>query len=207
MLENNKQRDFKHGKIYCIRNTITDDLYVGSTTQALCKRMTYHRYSAKYKNYMNMKLYLKINELGIDNFYIELIEDYPCDSLEQLRKREGYHIRSMATLNHRIAGRTDKEYYENNKDKLNDQKKEHYKQNKDKILEHQKEYREQNKNKINERHKEYYEQNKDKISERQKEYYNNNIQYFKEYYENNKQHFKEYYQNNKKEKQIEGEGV
>ena len=36
-------RGYSNGKIYCIRNTITDDIYIGSTTQPLCKRMAYHR--------------------------------------------------------------------------------------------------------------------------------------------------------------------
>ena len=104
MLENNK--DFKNGRIYCIRNTINDDIYVGSTTQALSKRMTYHRRAAKCKKTMHYMLYSKINELGIKIFYIELIEYYPCESLEQLRRKEGHYIREMATLNHKIAGRT-----------------------------------------------------------------------------------------------------
>ena len=57
---------------------------------------------------MHQTFYSKVNEIGIENFYIELIEDWPCESVEQLRKREGYYIRMMATLNHNIAGRTDK---------------------------------------------------------------------------------------------------
>ena len=30
-----------------------------------------------------------MNELGIDNFYIELVEELSCENIEQLRKREG----------------------------------------------------------------------------------------------------------------------
>ena len=39
---------YKNGKIYCIRNTIDDDIYVGSTTQLLCKRMAGHRNNMKF---------------------------------------------------------------------------------------------------------------------------------------------------------------
>ena len=48
MAENN-QKDYKNGKIYCIRNNINDDIYVGSTTQPLSKRMAWHRDAAKNK--------------------------------------------------------------------------------------------------------------------------------------------------------------
>ena len=36
-------RDYTNGKIYCIRNNVDDDIYIGSTTQALSKRMAKHR--------------------------------------------------------------------------------------------------------------------------------------------------------------------
>ena len=63
---------YQNGKIYCIRNHIADDVYIGSTTQLLCKRMVTHRCEMKRKPDMNV--YTKMNELGIDKFYIELIE-------------------------------------------------------------------------------------------------------------------------------------
>ena len=115
MAENN-QKDYNNGKIYCIRNNITDDIYVGSTTQPLSKRMAKHRQNATYINTNHRIFYSKVNEIGVENFYIELIENCPCESLEQLRKREGHYIRKMATLNQQIAGRTQKEYQEANKE-------------------------------------------------------------------------------------------
>jgi group I intron endonuclease len=134
MAQNSK--DYKNGKIYCIRNKITDDIYVGSTTQPLSKRMAKHRQNAKCENRMHYIFYSKVNERGLENFYIELIEDCPCESLEQLRKREGHYIREMGTLNHKIAGRTGKEWEQDNKEK----RKEYFEQNKDKIKEYHTEY-------------------------------------------------------------------
>ena len=71
-----------------------------------------------------------------------------------------------------------KEYRNQNKEKISEQRKEHYEQNKEKILERNKEYREQNREKILERNKEYskeyYEQNKEKITKQLKEYRNQN---------------------------------
>ena len=46
-----KPRNYQNGKIYCIRNTIDDDVYVGSTTQALSQRMEKHRSDFR-KRYM-----------------------------------------------------------------------------------------------------------------------------------------------------------
>ena len=96
---------YQNGKIYKILNIVDDDVYVGSTCQSLSQRMSKHRWSMKTNHHTGM-LNDKINEHGIDAFYIELIEDYPCDNKEQLNAREGYHIRLTGTLNNRIAGRT-----------------------------------------------------------------------------------------------------
>ena len=71
-------KDYKNGKIYCVRNTVDDDVYVGSTTQPLSKRMACHRRGMKgYKK--DRMFYSKMNELGVDKFYIELIEECPCE--------------------------------------------------------------------------------------------------------------------------------
>ena len=106
---------YQNGKIYCIRNHTDDDVYIGSTTQLLCNRMVKHRHDMKRKP--DMKVYKKMHELGIDKFYIELIENYPCESKEELCKREGHFIREMGTLNSSIAGRTKDMYYQECKDK------------------------------------------------------------------------------------------
>ena len=110
--------------------------------------MAKHRQNAKCKDRMHFAFYSKVDEIGIEH-YIELIEDCPCETLEQLRKREGHYIRKMGTLNCLIAGRTGKEWEQDNKDK-------------------RKEYREINKDKIQIYHKEYVEQNKDKINKNRK---------------------------------------
>ena len=129
----NSTKDYNNGKIYCIRNNITDDIYVGSTTQPLSKRMAKHREAAKRENCAHSIFYSKVNELGIENSYIELIEECPCESLEQLRKREGHYIRKMGTLNHHISGRTSKEWLEQNRENKKQYDKEYREQNKDKI--------------------------------------------------------------------------
>ena len=50
------------------------------------------------------------NEFGIENCKIELIENYPCQSKEELFKREGGHIKATECVNRQIASRTQQEW-------------------------------------------------------------------------------------------------
>ena len=115
-------RNYQNGKIYCIRNYVNDDVYVGSTIQALSKRMEKHRSICRTEGEKsNFKLYQKMKEIGTEHFYIELIEKHPCDCKEELFKKEGEWIRKIGTLNGYIAGRTrqesSKDYRKNNPEK------------------------------------------------------------------------------------------
>ena len=101
----------------------------------------------------NILLYRTVNN-NWDDWFIELYEEFPCENKEQLCKREGEVIRSIGTLNTRIAGRTDKKYREDNKEKLAEQDKEYYEQNKGKILEYRKERYIENKDNISIKNKE-----------------------------------------------------
>jgi hypothetical protein len=146
--------------------------------------------------------------LEYDDAFIELYENFPCSSREELRRREGEVIREFGErcINKVIAGRTHKEYYQDNKEIFNEKAKIYYKDNIDKIKERnkkyyednkdiKKEYRENNKDKIKEKNKKYYEDNKDKVKEQKKEYYENNKDKLKkqkkEYNEKNKDKRKE----------------
>ena len=124
---------YQRGKVYTIRCRYDDSLiYVGSTIDKLAKRMARHRLDKKCSLY-------KLVDGDWNNWYIELYEDFPCDNKEQLEKREGEVIREIATINQVVAGRTKKEYYEENRDKIVDYKKQHYQDNRDEILEQIKE--------------------------------------------------------------------
>ena len=118
MTDARNPKDYSKGKIYCIRNTINDNIYIGSTCQSLSQRMAQHR-KAMTAN-QRMKLYKSMKELGRENFYIELLEEFPCENFMQLTKREGELIREHnSELNHMINGRTKKEYQEENKEYWN----------------------------------------------------------------------------------------
>jgi len=156
--------DYKNGKIYVIRNHCNDFVYVGSTTQSLSRRFSWHKKTMNSKRCCKLQIYKAFNELGIENFYIELLELFPCSCRDELRTREGYYIRKFDSFkngyNMRIEGRTKKDYYQDNKQDIADYKKVYYKAN----IEKSKQYRELNKDKINQKSKIYYEENKQKFN-------------------------------------------
>jgi len=180
---------YQNAKIYCIKNNLDNNVYVGSTTKTLSQRMAKHRNAMK--KHPNTGLYSKMNELGSDQFYIELIEEYPCDNLEQLRKREGKFIKKFGTLNKCIAGRTKKEHYTDNKDTVLAKVKAYQEANKDTIKAKQKEYREANRDQIRAQKKQYKEANKGKIAQRMKRYYEANKEAISEYKKQYQQTHKE----------------
>ena len=176
---------YQDGKIYQILNSETDDVYVGSTCQKLSKRMANHR--TQLKSGRVSKLYDKMYEIGEEKFYIELIEEYPCENSEQLLKREGEWMRRIATLNENVAGRTKKEYADENRNIKNQKAKEHYQENKEQILQRQREHYQENKERINERHKKYNEAHKEEIQAYRDARKEEKTEYNKTYYEKKKE--------------------
>ena len=147
--------DYTKGKIYTIRCRTDDTLiYVGSTIQPLSVRFGAHKVTSNNAKYQNNLLYRNINH-NWDNWYIELYEENSCENKEQLGKREGEVIRLIGTLNSRIEGRTKREYYEDNMNKIVEQMKQFYKANKENKLEYQKTYYEKNRERIIEQRRQY----------------------------------------------------
>ena len=181
--------EYSKGKIYKILNNKTPDVYVGSTCQKLSKRLANHK--TRLNEGKETLLYNKMRDLGDKNFYIELVEDYPCENGEQLKRREGEVIREIGTLNEKIAGRTKQEYAEEHRDEINLKKRENYQNNKEKVLVKHKEHYEENKERINERHKKYNEENKDKLQEYRDSRKDKKKIENQEYWENNKDELKQ----------------
>jgi hypothetical protein len=165
--------DYKNGKIYKILNDITDDVYVGSTCQPLSKRMAEHRKSLNGATVLKSKkrlLYDKMRAVGKDHFYIELIEEYPCDNIEQLLKREGCYIREIGTLNTIVSGRTQQEYNEDNKEHLREKRAEWETKNKEHLCDYQKKYQTEHADRLRQQSKQYREDNKERIQQQRKAY-------------------------------------
>jgi hypothetical protein len=102
--------DYQKGKIYKIWSPSNNLTYYGSTVQSLSQRLAKHQYT--YKCFVNgdtksSKTSFLI--LKYEDYKIELIENYPCNNVEQLRKREGEYIQSNECVNYQVAGRTKEE--------------------------------------------------------------------------------------------------
>ena len=89
--------DYTNGKIYVMRSNKTDKIYIGSTTQPLFKRFFQHKVNTHNK---------MLKELMAEHqdFYIELLELYPCYCKEELLKRENELIRENKELAINIIG-------------------------------------------------------------------------------------------------------
>lgn len=135
--------DYQNGKIYKLWSPqgTEEEVYYGSTCNDLRFRKSQHKTS-------NKKCTSSILFEKYDDVRIELVEDYPCNNKAELNKKEGEYIRENKCLNRYIPCRTYKEYCEDNKEKITEQRKERYANNKEKMAEQNKNYYENNKEEI-----------------------------------------------------------
>ena len=136
-----------NAKIYKIVDNTNDNIYIGSTCKTLKTRLSVHKYD--YKRFLK-GIFNNIKSFDIlknNDYKIELLEDCEIKTKQELLARERFYIDDNECLNKNIPGRTDKQYYNDNKNKIDDYQKEYRETNKDKF----KEYREANKDKANEK--------------------------------------------------------
>jgi hypothetical protein len=135
-----KPIDYSKSMIYmlCCKDATIQDKYVGSTTDDN-KRKHFHKVACTDANSKahNCYVYQFIRENGgFDNWEMVLVEKYPCASKLELLQRERYWTEKLgATLNTQVQGYyyalghngyhaiKNKEYYENNKEKVTNWKK------------------------------------------------------------------------------------
>ena len=140
MTKNKTHKDYKNAKIYIVRNILNESTYIGSTTQTLSQRMAQHRKATRNPKANSFKIYRTMLELGIDNFFIELIEYYNCNTQEELRRREGEIIRNFQPdLNKQVAGRTMQEYYNDNLEQIRQRDRDRFSRNQETVLQRRKE--------------------------------------------------------------------
>lgn len=88
------------GRVYKITSQKTIDFYIGSTIQELKHRFKTHRSNAHVGK--KMKLYECMREHGIDNFTIELIEEFEINNKNDIKlgeKEKEYFDKLKPTLN------------------------------------------------------------------------------------------------------------
>ena len=162
-------KNYSMYKISCKDPNITE-IYIGSTGN-FKMRESRHKSSCNNKNdknHHNLKVYKYIRANGgWTNFNMTKISDFECDNTIEKLKEERRLVQALgATLNKQIPGRTQKEYKQDNKVKIEKYQKEYNIKNKVKIEKYQKD----NKEKTKKYDKEYQKKNKDKIEKYQKEY-------------------------------------
>ena len=158
--------DYKNGKIYQLVCNETREVYIGSTTRSLEDRLSTHKKSSN-------KCYSK-QIIDRNNYYIELLETYPCNNQFELDRKEGEYQRTIECINHNIAGRTRKEWEQDNKEAIAKYHKEYKEYNKETIVNYRKEYYQDNKEAIFVHNKEYYQNNSETIIKQKHEYNQNN---------------------------------
>lgn len=133
--------NYNKGKIYKIWSVKTDKVYIGSTCVSLSKRKFEHLKRFKYYCEGKCNLLTSFDIIDIDpDFRLDLVEEYPCETKEQLMRREGEIILEHSNrVNKQIAGRTKKEYYEVLENKL--RKKESTKESRKRKLEVEPDFR------------------------------------------------------------------
>ena len=151
--------DFSKGKIYKLVSNISSDVYIGSCIIELCRRLSKHKSPSNTCASKSMF----INDAIIT---IVLIENYPCETKNQLKARE-LHYRTtieciiknrpfITDIIHNNYNEWKKEYDLMHKEYINEYKRQHYESNKHSVLERQKQYYETNKQVIKEKAKKTY---------------------------------------------------
>ena len=94
---------YAQGKIYKLYYKYNSQIfYIGSTKLELIDR--YNNHKRKVNELSKSLLYKTMYKLGVDNFIIEIIEEYPCTNYIQLLAREQYWIQKLQpSLNTAVA--------------------------------------------------------------------------------------------------------
>ena len=162
--------DYKNGKIYKLVCNETGMTYIGCTTQPLSKRLYYHKINCKYSKNCIINNALSFKIIENHNYSIVLIENYPCNNIEELKRRCRYYMETIDCVNintHTIKSKECvthineniqqkvNEFVSENKEYKSQRWKAYYEKNKEKIKQKGLEYREKNRNRINERNRIY----------------------------------------------------
>jgi hypothetical protein len=103
--------DYSKAVIYRIVCNQTGEVYIGATVAPLWKRFSDHKSDAKCKERCCMSK--QIIDRG--DCYIELVEEYPCETAKQLHSREREWIEKTDCINKCIPFKTEEEKGETKK--------------------------------------------------------------------------------------------
>ena len=185
--------DYENGKIYKIVSDNSDLVYIGSTAKYELKDRL-----AGHVGDFNGGKYCSSSELIKQPHYAIIeVEAYPCNSKTALTTQERFWIlkyrdEGINVVNVNIPSgieadsfadwtkQYNKQYRQDNEDKIKEASKKYRQDNKEKIDDYNKQYRDGNKEKKAARNKQNYQDNKEKILEKKKEYREDNKEKIKE---------------------------
>ena len=174
--------DYSLAKIYKLVSNKTTDMYIGSCLMRLSTRLSNHK--SKSNTTISKKLF--VDDAIIT---IVLIENFACNTKNELKARELHHITTNNCININKPFVCDILYGDGKA-----WNKEYQQANKEHLSANQKEYNQANKEHISANKKEYYQANKEHISANQKKYQQANKEHLRA---NQKEYQKEYRQANK----------
>ncbi len=136
--------NYNNSKIYKIVSNQTDDIYYGSTTQPLCKRMVSHRCNLKrYNSGLLKEFTASFDIMKFEDAKIILVENVKCNNKEELLMKERKYIENNKCCNKISPIRTKeekhkymKQYDENRKESQKEYHKNYYQENIDKMHEY-----------------------------------------------------------------------
>ena len=183
--KHNKQNiNYQNGKIYKLVCNITDNIYIGSTIRDLNIRLLDHIKNYDLLKINNKTVYCSMSWKILENndYDIELIEEYPCNTKQDLESRERYWIEQYINdgyncVNKLMPIKTEEEkketsiiYRQENKEKISTKQKIHRLKDdvKEQRANYNKEYRETHHEQVLEKNRQYYQDNKEKILEQMK---------------------------------------
>jgi hypothetical protein len=97
------KNDYLYGKIYKITCNTSGLVYIGSTTKSLEERLQKHIYD--YRRFIisdKKKFISSIFIIYLQNYKIELLENYPCLTKIELETREKYYINTTDCVNEKF---------------------------------------------------------------------------------------------------------
>ena len=130
------------GIIYKIECNETGEVYYGSTTKTLNKRITEHKSSCKGWKLGKYNFITSFNIIDRGNYSYSLIETVECEDRKQLEARERYYIENNECVNRNVPTRTQKEYNDLKKDNKKEYDKKYRQHNADKKKANDKAYSE-----------------------------------------------------------------
>ena len=166
--------NYSLGKIYKIEPITGGEVYIGSTSLPLLStRMANHR--SGYKRWKGGKgkkttSYDLFEKYGVENCQILLLENVNATNKDELAAREGHWINSQKCVNKYIAGRTQREWLDDNKEQIKILKQQWNANNIENIKQYKSQYNESNKESIKTYNKQYRETNKEVRAAYNKQY-------------------------------------